>query len=173
MGVTRRLRYFEDPSLQIWFVIAAAGAALIALGIGALLMQFYVSFRKRHELRDTTGDPWDGRTLEWSTSSPPPDYNFAFTPLVHETDAWWDMKQRGYQRPAQGFRAILMPKNTATGVVLAALSLALGFAMIWHMWWLAIGSFVGVVAYSIFHTFNYHREFRIPAEAVARTEALR
>ena len=104
MGVTRRLRYFEDPSLQIWFVIAAFGALLIAFGIAAFLVQIYVSIRKRHELRDTTGDPWDGRTLEWSTSSPPPAYNFAFTPVVHDSDAWWDMKQRGYQRPTSGFK---------------------------------------------------------------------
>ena len=65
---------------------------LIALGIAAFLIQIFVSFRERDELRDTTGDPWDGRTLEWSTSSPPPDYNFAFTPLIHDGDAWWDMK---------------------------------------------------------------------------------
>src|ERR1041384_7378915 len=112
MGVTRRLRYFEDPSLQIWFVIAAFGAALVALGIGAMLVQFYVSWRKRKELADRTGDPWDGRTMEWSTSSPPPAYNFAYTPIIHEADSWWDMKQRGYQRPLSNYRAILMPKNT-------------------------------------------------------------
>jgi cytochrome o ubiquinol oxidase subunit 1 len=173
MGVTRRLRYFEDPSLQIWFQVAAFGAVLIALGIGAMLVQFYVSWRKRKELADTTGDPWDGRTLEWSTSSPPPDYNFAYTPIVHDGDSWWDMKQRGYERHTGPFRAILMPSNTATGIVLAGMSTALGFAMIWHMWWLAIGSFVGIVGYAIFHTFNYDREFRIPAEEVARIEAER
>jgi cytochrome o ubiquinol oxidase subunit 1 len=170
MGVTRRLRYFEDPSLQIWFVIAAFGAALIALGIGAMLMQFYVSFRKRHELRDTTGDPWDGRTLEWSTSSPPPVYNFAFTPIIHDGDAWWDMKQRGYERPHSGFRPVLMPKNTGAGVILAALSAVLAFALIWYIWWLAGVSFVALLGYAIYHTFNYDREFRIPADEVSRTE---
>ena len=105
MGVTRRLRHFEDPSLQIWFIVAAFGVALIAIGIAAFLVQIYVSIRKRHELRDTTGDPWDGRTLEWSTSSPPPAYNFAFTPVAHDGDAWWDMKQRGYQRPTSRLQA--------------------------------------------------------------------
>jgi cytochrome o ubiquinol oxidase subunit 1 len=170
MGVTRRLRYFEDPSLQIWFQIAAVGAGLIAIGIGAMLVQFYVSFRKRNELRDTTGDPWDGRTLEWATSSPPPAYNFAFTPIIHEGDAWWDMKQRGYQRPTSGFRAILMPSNTGAGFILAALSTAFGFAMVWYMWWLAALSFIGIVVYAIYHTFNYHREYHFPLTDVIRTE---
>jgi cytochrome o ubiquinol oxidase subunit 1 len=170
MGVTRRLRYFEDPSLQIWFQIAAVGAGLIAIGIGAMLVQFYVSFRKRNELRDTTGDPWDGRTLEWATSSPPPAYNFAFTPIIHEGDAWWDMKQRGYQRPMSGFRAILMPSNTGAGFVLAALSTVFGFAMVWYMWWLAALSFVAIVVYAIYHTFNYDREYRFPLADVIRTE---
>jgi cytochrome o ubiquinol oxidase subunit 1 len=170
MGVTRRLRYFEDPSLQIWFQIAAAGAVLIACGIAAMLIQFYVSFRKRHELRDTTGDPWDGRTLEWATSSPPPPYNFAFTPVVHEGDAWWDMKQCGYQRPQSGFRSILMPSNTGAGFILAALSTVFGFAMVWYMWWLAALSFVAIVGYAIYHTFDYDREYRFPLEEVVRLE---
>jgi cytochrome o ubiquinol oxidase subunit 1 len=170
MGVTRRLRYFEDPSLQIWFVIAAFGAALIAIGIGAFLVQIYVSIRNRHALRDTTGDPWEGRTLEWSTSSPPPVYNFAFTPIIHNGDAWWDMKQRGYQRPQTGFRPVLMPKNTGAGIILAGLSAVMGFALIWHIWWLAGLSFVAAVGGAIYHTFNYDREFRIPAEQVLRTE---
>ncbi len=173
MGVTRRLRYFEDPTLQIWFVVAAFGAVLIAAGIGALLMQLYVSFRKRHELRDTTGDPWDGRTLEWSTSSPPPVYNFAFTPIIHDGDAWWDMKQRGYERPRTGFKPVLMPKNTGAGVILAALSSVLAFALIWYIWWLAGVSLVALIAYAIYHTFNYDREFRIPAEQVLRAETER
>jgi cytochrome o ubiquinol oxidase subunit 1 len=170
MGVTRRLRYFEDPSLQIWFQIAAVGAVLIALGIAAMLVQFYVSIRKRHELRDVTGDPWDGRTLEWATSSPPPPYNFAFTPVVHELDAWWDMKQNGYKRPLSGFRAILMPSNTGAGFILAALSVVFGFAMVWYMWWLAAVSFLAIVGYSIYHTFNYDREYHFPVEEVVRTE---
>ena len=171
MGVTRRLRYFDDPSLQVWFVIACFGALLIALGIAAFLVQIYVSIRNRESLRDTTGDPWQGRTLEWSTSSPPPDYNFAFTPIIHDGDAWWDMKQRGYQRPATGFRPILMPRNTGAGVILAGLSGVLAFALIWYIWWLAAASFVALLAVAIHHTFNYDREYRIPADQVLRTES--
>ncbi len=173
MGVTRRLRHFDDPSLQIWFVIAAFGAFLIAIGIAAMLMQFYVSIRDRERLRDTTGDPWGGRTLEWATSSPPPAYNFAFTPVIHDLDAWYDMKSRGYERPSSGYRAILMPRNTPTGIVLAGLSLTFGVGMIWYVWWLAVFSFAGIVATAIAHTFNYSREFHIPAGEITRTEEAR
>ncbi|WP_315918318.1 cytochrome o ubiquinol oxidase subunit I [Mesorhizobium sp. SP-1A] len=173
MGVTRRLRVFDDPSLQIWFVIAGFGAVLIALGIACFLVQIFVSIRKREELRDVTGDPWNGRTLEWSTSSPPPEYNFAFTPVVHDNDAWWDMKAHGYKRPLEGFKDIHMPRNTGTGVILAMLSMGFAFGMIWYIWWLAAVSFVMLLAVAIGHTFNYNRDFDIPAGEVARCEGER
>ncbi|MBP2299784.1 cytochrome o ubiquinol oxidase subunit I [Azospirillum picis] len=173
MGVTRRLRVFEDPSLQIWFLIAAFGAFLIALGIGSFLIQIAVSVLKRNQLVDVDGDPWDGRTLEWATSSPPPGYNFAFTPVIHYNDAWWDMKKRGYKRPLEGFRPIHMPSNTGSGIILAGISTVLGFGMIWHIWWLAALSFIGLLAVAIGHTFNYNRDFHIPVEDVIATEAER
>jgi cytochrome o ubiquinol oxidase subunit 1 len=173
MGVTRRLSHFEDPSLQIWFQIAAFGAFLIALGILSFLIQLVVSFRRRESLRDTKGDPWDGRTLEWSTASPPPAYNFAFTPRVHDSDAWWDMKKHGYVRPQAGFIPIHMPRNTGAGIVLAALSTVCGFALIWHMWPLAALSFAALLAVAIGHTFNYQRDYHIPADEVVRVEGER
>jgi cytochrome o ubiquinol oxidase subunit 1 len=173
MGVTRRMSHFEDPSLQIWFQIAALGAVLIALGIAAMLVQFYVSYKRRDALRDVTGDPWNGRTLEWATSSPPPDYNFAFTPRVYDNDAWADMKKQGYARPLQGFVSIHMPKNTAAGFVIAALSAAVGFAVIWQMWLPAVLAFVALIAATIVHTFNYKRDYYIPASEVVRTEKAR
>ncbi|PAX07862.1 cytochrome o ubiquinol oxidase subunit I [Sphingomonas lenta] len=173
MGVTRRLRHFDDPSLQIWFVIAAVGAVLIAGGIAAMLAQFGWSIYKREELRDVTGDPWDGRTLEWSTSSPPPAYNFAFTPVAHELDAFYDMKARGHERPLAGYRPIHMPKNTGTGVILAGLSVAFAFAMVWYIWWLAALSLAAIVGGAIWHSFNYDRDYHIPAVEVARVEGER
>lgn len=170
MGVTRRLSHFEDMSLQIWFQIAALGAVLIAFGVAAFIVQLVVSYRRRHALRDTTGDPWHGRTLEWSTSSPPPEYNFAFTPKVHNSDAWADMKNNGYVRPQDGFVGIHMPKNTAAGFVIAALSALCGFTLIWQMWLLAGVSFIATLAAIIIHTFNYKRDDTIPADVVIRTE---
>ncbi len=173
MGVTRRVSHFDDPSLRIWFAIAAFGALLVLGGIVCFLVQIAVSIKNREQLRDVTGDPWDGRTLEWSTSSPPPAYNFAFTPVIHEQDAWWDMKSRGYVRPVEGFLPIHMPKNTGAGVTLAGLSTAVGFGLIWHMWWLAIAGMIAVIAVAIGHSFNLNRDFHIPAKEVALTEGAR
>ena len=173
MGVTRRLNHFEDPALQIWFVIACFGALLIAGGIGTFFVQIAVSIRDRDILADVTGDPWNGRTLEWSTSSPPPEYNFAFTPIVHDLDAWTDMKKRGYDRPLGGYKPIHMPRGTWAGIVLAGIATVFSFAMIWYIWWLAALSFAGIVLVAIGHTFNYNRDFYIPAEDVARVEGRR
>ncbi|WP_313083847.1 cytochrome o ubiquinol oxidase subunit I [Pulveribacter sp.] len=173
MGVTRRVNHFEDPSLQIWFVIAAFGAALIAIGIACFFVQLFVSYQRRSELRDVTGDPWDARTLEWATSSPPPQYNFAFTPVAYEIDAWWDMKKHGYRRPLSGFAPIHMPANTGAGFVIAMLSTVFGFAMVWHMWPLAIGSLAAIILATIVHTFNYQRDYYIPAAEVAAAEESR
>ncbi|TMH13004.1 MAG: cytochrome o ubiquinol oxidase subunit I, partial [Betaproteobacteria bacterium] len=168
--------HFDDASLQIWFEFAAFGAFLILLGIFSFIIQLVVSFRRRVSLADTTGDPWNGRTLEWSTSSPPPVYkvyNFAFTPIVHVSDAWYDMKKRGHIRPVAGFVPIHMPKNTGAGFVLAVLSMTCGFGMIWHMWPVAAAGFVTLIVAAIIHTFNYDRELDIPAESVLRTEDAR
>ena len=173
MGVTRRMRVFDDTSLQPWFIVAALGAGLIACGIGAMLVQYGVSIMRREQLRDETGDPWGGRTLEWATSSPPPEYNFAFTPVVHDLDAWADMKRAGVERPLTGFRPIAMPRSTGAGVILAGIATVFGFAMIWYIWWLAAASFAALLLTAIAHTFNHNRAWHIPAEVVVRTEAER
>jgi len=173
MGVTRRLSHFDDPGLQIWFEIAAFGAALIFLGISCFIVQIIVSIRHRAQLRDITGDPWDGRTLEWSTSSPPPPYNFAFTPVVHDNDAWSDMKNHHYSRPVEGFIPIHMPSNTGAGFIIAMLSAVCGFSLIWHMWLPAAGAFAAMLIAIIVHSFNYDRDYHVPAEEVLHVEAAR
>src|SRR3546814_7238715 len=106
-------------------------------------------------------------TLEWATSSPPPDYNFAFTPVIHDLDAWYDMKKRGAQRPLNGYRDIHMPSNTGTGMILSGFCLVMGFALVRHIWWLVAQSFAATIVGAIYHTFNYKRDFDIPA---ARSE---
>lgn len=174
MGVTRRLSTFPDTSLNAYFNTATVGALFVAVGIGAFFIQLYVSYKKRDELRDDDGDSWgDGRTLEWSTSSPPPQYNYAFTPVIHKYDTWWDMKQRGYVRPTDGYNAIHMPKNTGAGFVLAMISTLMAFALVWQIWWLAGTAFLAVVIAAIVHTFNYDRDFYIPVEEVEAVEAER
>ncbi|MFS0774371.1 cytochrome o ubiquinol oxidase subunit I [Sphingomonas sp. 1P08PE] len=173
MGEPRRVHHFDDTSIQPYFIIAAIGALIILVGILGFVMSIVMGFVKRKQLADTTGDPWNGRTLEWSTSSPPPAYNFAITPVVHDLDAWYDMKARGYERPDGGFRPIHMPRNTGSGVILAGLALVLGFGMVWYMWWLAALSFVGLLAVAVGHTFNFKRDYFIPADEVTRTESKR
>ncbi|MCG7521840.1 cytochrome o ubiquinol oxidase subunit I [Ruegeria sp. Ofav3-42] len=170
MGVTRRISQFETTFYSVYFVIALVGALFVAAGIAAFLVQIYVSIRNRDALRDVTGDPWNGRTLEWSTSSPPPYYNFAFTPRVHELDAFTQMKREGFVRPTEGFVPIHMPRYTATGVVMAGFMTVMGFALIWHIWWLAAVSFAATLVYGIGHTFNYDRDYYVPADEVKDIE---
>ncbi|WP_170334659.1 cytochrome o ubiquinol oxidase subunit I [Ruegeria arenilitoris] len=170
MGVTRRISQFETTFYSVYFVIALVGALFVAAGIAAFLVQIYVSIRNRDALRDVTGDPWNGRTLEWSTSSPPPYYNFAFTPRVYELDAFTQMKREGFVRPTDGFVPIHMPRYTATGVVMAGFLTVMGFALIWHIWWLAAVSFAATLVYGIGHTFNYDRDYYVPADEVKGIE---
>jgi cytochrome o ubiquinol oxidase subunit I len=173
MGVPRRINHLDDVSLRPYFVVAAIGAVIILIGILGFVMSIVMGIVKRKALRDVTGDPWNGRTLEWSTSSPPPAYNYALTPVVYDLDAWQDMKDHGYTRPTEGFKPVHMPRNTGIGVIIAGLCTVLGFAMVWYIWWLAALSFVGIIAVSIVHTFNYNRDYVIPASEVSTTEGER
>jgi len=175
MGVTRRMRVFDatmEP-LRIYYIVAFLGSLLIAAGVAALVIQIGYSIWKREELKDETGDPWGGRTLEWSTSSPPPEYNFAFTPKIHDVDAWADMKAKGVARPTTGFADIYMPRGTWAGIVIAGIATVGGFALIWQVWWLAAVALVAVIATAIIHTFNYDRTFYIKADHIAEVEAAR
>ena len=169
MGVTRRMRVFEDPSLHIFFIIAGLGVVFVALGILSLFIQIGVSIKNRKALA-VDGDPWLGRTLEWSTTSPPPEYNFARTPVVYDVDAWSDMKAHGYKAPTSGFQPIHMPRNSGMGVVIAGVATVLGFALVWHIWWLVVVSFIAVVVAAVGHTFNYNRDHHIPLDTVLATE---
>jgi cytochrome o ubiquinol oxidase subunit 1 len=172
MGMTRRLSQLIDPEVHTLLVVAAGGVVLIALGILCQVIQIVLSVIQRDQNRDLTGDPWGGRTLEWSTSSPPPFYNFAVVPDVNnERDAFWQMKEDGtaYKKPL-AYEPIHMPKNTGAGVVIAAFSLFFGFAMIWHIWWLAIIGFAGMIVTWIVHSFNEDVDYYVPVSEVERIE---
>lgn len=171
MGMTRRLSQQIDPQFHSLLVVASVGAALIGLGVLCQLMQFYVSIRDRDQNRDLTGDPWDGRTLEWATSSPPPFYNFAIVPDVQERDAFWEQKERGdtYKKLAS-YEEIHMPKNTGAGVIISAFSLIFGFAIIWHIWWMAIAGFVGMIITWIVHSFNRDVDYYVPVKQIEEIE---
>jgi cytochrome o ubiquinol oxidase subunit 1 len=174
MGMTRRMQHYDVPAWRPWLLIAACGAVIILTGIILQILQLVVSIRRREELRDKTGDPWNGRSLEWATSSPPPAFNFAVLPHVEGRDAYWAMKQRARQQTKPGeepaYTDIEMPRNSATGFVCAFFATFLGFALIWHIWWMAIVAVVGAYATFVVFAWRDRTEYIIPAEEVARID---
>ncbi|KOF53288.1 MULTISPECIES: cytochrome o ubiquinol oxidase subunit I [unclassified Achromobacter] len=170
-GMTRRLNHYDNPEWQPYLLVALAGAALVMLGIWFLLQQVFVSVRQRKQNQDLTGDPWDGRTLEWSISSPAPFYNFAHIPHVEELDQFWEDKQNGraYKRPAK-YEDIHMPRNTAAGVYIGAFGLAMTFGLVWHIWWLSIAGFVGMIASFVVRAYDRDVDYYVPAAEVERIE---
>ena len=173
MGATRRLNHYSElTGWQPYFLVAGVGVVLIIIGLGLLALQLIVSIKKRHAYRDKTGDPWDGRTLEWSIPSPPPLYNFAIEPIVEGKDAFWAMKyekNKPVEKPH--YEPIHMPKNTPTGLFVGALALLFSFSVIWHIYWLALVAFILVIICLIIHLSNDDVEFTISAEEVEKIEA--
>ena len=175
MGMTRRLQHYDVLAWRPWLLVAEAGALIILAGIICQVVQLVVSIRHREQLRDTTGDPWNGRTLEWATASPPPAWNFAVLPQVTDIDDFWKKKQRARAQQAESakerlFEPIEAPKNSATGFITAFFAVVAGFALIWHIWWMAgvgaIGAFLTMLAFA----FRNKEEIEIPAEQIARFE---
>jgi cytochrome o ubiquinol oxidase subunit 1 len=171
LGMPRRMEHYDVAAYQPHLIVAALGACLVLLGIVCLAVQLFVSARASREARDLSGDPWNGRTLEWLTSSPPAPYNFAVLPEVRDIDAFFDMKRRGvaYRRPGR-YQDIDLPRNTGAGPVLGALAFALGFAAVWHIWWLAAAAALGLWATIIARACNDDTEFRLAAGEVAKIE---
>jgi cytochrome o ubiquinol oxidase subunit 1 len=172
MGMTRRINHYDNPDWRPFLVVAAIGAAVILAGILSFVAQIIVSIVQRERTRDLTGDPWGGRTLEWSVSSPPPFYNFATIPVVYGRDAFWEMKMKGLKQPTTALKRIHMPRNTGTGPIVGAFSLMLGFGLVWHIWWMAFLGLLGIVLSIIVHSFNEDRAYYVPAEDIARIERL-
>jgi cytochrome o ubiquinol oxidase subunit 1 len=174
MGMTRRLNHTNNPAWDPWLYLACFGALLVACGIGCQLLQIAVSIRDRKQNLDLSGDPWDGHTLEWSTSSPPPVYNFATLPQVRDIDAFTDMKEKGeaYQVP-EVYAPIHMPRNTAAGLVIGGFATALGFALIWHIWWLAIVGLVGIIGTMLVRAYDSDRDYYIQPDEIEQIERLR
>lgn len=173
MGMTRRLSHYDAASgWHPFLLVAAIGAGIITLGVIFQVLQIIVSIKNREQYRDTTGDPWDGRTLEWSIPSPAPYYNFAHIPVVNERDPFWVAKQQAVSNdqaaPEVPYEDIHMPKNTAAGFLIAACSGLLGFAMVWHIFWLGILGLVGIVAVMIGRSFNLDVDYYLKAAEVKR-----
>ncbi len=172
MGMTRRMQHYDIAAWRPWLLIAAAGAAIILAGIILQIAQLAVSIRQREALRDQIGDPWDGRSLEWATSSPPPAFNFAVLPSIEGEEAYWRVKQQARQqaklREEPRYLDIEMPRNSPTGFICAFYATFMGFALIWHIWWMVALAALG--AYSTFVVFAWRdrHEDIIPADVIAR-----
>lgn len=172
MGATRRLDHY-DPSMgwQGLFIVAGVGVLIIIAGVGCQLLQVGWSIWQRKKNLDATGDPWDGRTLEWATTSPPASYNFAITPLVTDRDQFWIMKRAKNGRAKRPrYADIYMPKNSGAGLFVAGFSFLVGFGLIWHMWWLAIIALVGIIATVIIRTSSDDTEYVITAAELEKLE---
>jgi cytochrome o ubiquinol oxidase subunit I len=174
MGMTRRMQHYDVPEWRPWLLIAALGAAIILAGIILQIAQLTVSIRRREELRDETGDPWNGRSLEWSTASPPPAFNFAILPRVEGEDAYWAMKQSEIRQASPSeepvYTDIELPRNSPTGFICAFFATFMGFALIWHIWWIAILAAVGSYATFVVFAWRDRVEYVIPADVVARID---
>src|SRR5476649_321904 len=171
MGMTRRMQHYDNPAWQSWLIAAAIGVAVILAGVACQIVQLVVSIRDRRLLRDQTGDPWNGRTLEWSAASPPPAWNFATLPQVDDIDAWWVRKQgmpAGQKVPPRSYQAIEVPKNSPIGFVIAFFAVITGFALIWHIWWMAGLGFAGAFMTILAFAFRREEEIEIPAAEIAR-----
>ncbi len=173
LGMTRRMQHYDVAEWRPWLMVAGVGAVIILAGIICQIMQLVVSIRDRELLRDVTGDPWDGRSLEWAVSSPPPVFNFAVMPDVTSEDAYWAMKRRTKDEGVAkepNYKPIELPRNSPTGFVCAFFATVMGFAMIWHIWWMVAAGFVGAFATFVVFAWRDHDEYEIPAREVARID---
>jgi cytochrome o ubiquinol oxidase subunit I len=173
MGATRRMQHYSDMSWRPWMLVALCGAVLVFAGIVLTVAQLIVSIRQRHRHRDRTGDPWTGRTLEWSTTSPPPAWNFGRLPRVQTTDAHWASKHGAATRTSESndITSVHLPCNSSTGVLLGFFAVVLGFAMIWHIYWLAACASLGALTVALLHAWRPEKEIEITPEELLAHES--
>ena len=173
-GMTRRMQHYDVAEWHPWLIVAAVGAAIIACGIALQIAQLVVSIRNRENLRDVTGDPWDGRTLEWITFSPPPHFNFAVMPNVTGAEAYWGIKQKAIQQhrlmDLPEYKPIEMPRHSPTGFIVAFFAVVTGFALIWHIWWMVSVGLIGAFGAFVGFAWRNRYEYELPAAELARID---
>jgi cytochrome o ubiquinol oxidase subunit 1 len=172
MGATRRLDHYDaSTGWQPFYIMMFVGGLVIMAGTALQLIQIAASFIQKRRLLDTTGDPWNGRTLEWATASPPPSYNFSVIPHVSSRDAYWDMKQQPKREHV--YEDIIVPKNTASGIYISTFAFLAGFGFVWHIVWLIIVSILGIILCVINRTFREDNEYILTAAEVKKLEEVR
>ena len=172
MGATRRLDHYElSTGWHPLFIVVAIGAFIILCGVLVQIYGLIIAILHRKKNRDTTGDPWNGRTLEWSTPSPPPFYNFAVIPAVDQIDPFWASKHQKTTFPPQKIEGIYLPKNTSTGLFVGLFSLFFGFGLTWHIYWLALASLLAIIASLIHRLWGADEHELIPADKIKAMEA--
>jgi len=173
-GMTRRMNHYNNPDWQPYLIVALVGAVIIGCGILAILWQLFVSVRDRNQNRDLTGDPWDGRSLEWATSSPAPFYNFAHVPQITSLEQHWDDKEAGraWQQPKQ-YEDIHMPRNTSAGFLVSVFGLVLCFGFVWHIWWMVGAGLIAMIGTFIARAYDRDVDYYVPAAEVEKIERAR
>jgi cytochrome o ubiquinol oxidase subunit 1 len=173
MGATRRMQHYSDLSWRPWMLVALCGAIFIFIGIALTVVQLIVSIRQRRLYRDGDGDPWIGRTLEWSTTSPPPPWNYGRLPQVQSTDAYWASNHGAATSPSEssGYKTVHLPRNSAIGFFLAFFAVVYGFAMIWHIYWLAACGIAGSLIVVLIHAWRPESEIEITPDEILAYES--
>ena len=165
--MARRTQEVFDPAFRPWLLVALGGAFVLAAGLASLFVQLYVSIRDRDANRVPVGDPWDARSLEWSISAPPPEWNFATIPHVGSRDAfYWRKRNRGAYKPADHYRDIKVPKETACGVIIGLAAAFCAFGLIWRIWWIAALFFMVIFLTVIGRSFARGVKRIVPASEV-------
>jgi cytochrome o ubiquinol oxidase subunit 1 len=176
-GMTRRLQHINVEQWRFMLDLSLIGVGVLIVGAICQVVMLVVSILKRDELRDTTGDPWDGRSLEWATPSPPPFFNYAVMPNVEGEEAYWDIKLRAIETqqlsPEPAYEPIEMPVNSPVGLYTAFFATVTGFSLIWHIWWLAAVGLVSAFAGFVVFAWRDVHEFHVPVEDVARADHAR
>jgi cytochrome o ubiquinol oxidase subunit I len=177
LGMTRRLQHYDVAAWRPWVLAAGVGILVFCVALACQIIQVVVSIRRRNELRDLTGDPWNGRSLEWSTASPPPPFNYAVMPNVQGEEPYWHIKRRAIETQQMAdepdYQPIEMPRNSPTGFVTAFFCTVTGFALIWHIWWMVGLGLVGAYAVFVWFAWRDREDYVIPAEEVARADRAR